>query len=142
MEETMLEFTSMVIVPYAADQRQKLELPATHAALVIFDVFASHCYKSVLDKLKEHNIHQVFIPAGCTSELQPLDLVVNDQFKGKMKALFSEWYAAEVQSTLSDNVSLANVKVDLRASTVKPLHTRWLINAISELSGASCMKFN
>ena len=136
----MLDFIDKVTVPYAADQRQKLKLPVTHPALAIFDVFASHRCKSMLDKLKEHNIHQVFIPSDCTGELQPLDLAVNDQFKSKMKALFSEWYAGEVQAALSDNMSLANVKVDLHASTVKLLHARWLINALSKLFGACCMK--
>ena len=137
----MLQFVDNVVVPYAAQQRQKLKLPASQPALAIFDVFASHGCTSVLDKLKEHNIHQVFIPAGCTGELQPLDLTFNDQFKGKMKALFADWYAAEVEAVLKDGVSHDKVKVDLKASAAKPRHARWLITAMSELAdAAACVK--
>ena len=136
-KETMLEFIDKVIVSYAADQRQKLKLPATHPAL-----FASHRYKSVcwtswssttFTRYSYLLVVQVnfsrWIWQSTTSE-----------FKSKRKDLFSEWYAAEVQCALSDDVSHATVKVDLRASTIKPLHARWLITAISELSGASCLK--
>lgn len=56
-----------------------------NAALAIFDVFTAHCCSSVRTKLQTHNIHQVFIPAGCTGELQPLDVGVNQEFKQLMK---------------------------------------------------------
>ena len=42
----------------------------------------------------------MFIPAGCTGELQPLDLTVNSLFKAAMKAHFSHWYSAEVNEAL------------------------------------------
>ena len=59
------------------------------------------------------------MPAGCTGELQLLDLSVNEGFKAAMKCSFSRWYADEVRQAL---VSLDNLKVDLRASLIKPLH--------------------
>ena len=73
------------------------------------------------------------MPAGCTGELQPLDLSVNEEFKAAMKSSFSRWYADEVRQALDQGVSLDNLKVDLRASLIKPLHANWLMLAMSTL---------
>ena len=75
----------------------------------------------------------MFIPAGCTGGIQPLDLTVNSLFKACMKAHFSRWYSTEVKEALEQGQEIANVKVDLRASIVKPLHGNWLMMAFSFL---------
>ena len=96
-------------------------------------IFAEHHCDSVLQKLRANHIHQVFFPASCTGELQPLDLSVNDEFKALMKDSFSRWYAHEIKEALDQGESLDNMKVDLIASIVKSLHGNWLITAISTL---------
>ena len=135
----MLEFIDKVIVPYVDQMREKLELADDHCALAIFNVFRSHRCDSVLKKLREHSIHQVFVPAGCTGELQPLDVSVNKEFKAVMKSNFFRWYAGEVKEALDQGVALQDVKVDLRASLIKPLHANWLMLAMSALQDKSDM---
>ena len=88
---------------------------------------------TLLEKLRENHIHQVFIPAGCTGELQPLDVSVNEQFKASMKAHFARWYSNEVKESLDQGLEVANIRIDLRASVLTPLHGNWLITAISSL---------
>ena len=88
-ETTMLEFIATVLVPFMVKQREKLQLPLDQAGLAIFDVFAAHRTDAVLKKLEECNIKQVFIPGGCTGELQPLDVAVNGCFKMEMKKFFT-----------------------------------------------------
>ena len=46
----------------------------------------------VLEKLRIENVEVVFIPANCTSELQPLDLSVNKPMKDHLKTKFTQWY--------------------------------------------------
>lgn len=133
-ETTMVEYLEEIIIPYVTETRKKLELADDHPALAIFDVFAAHRCSSVLAKLQSHNIHQVFVPAGCTGELQPLDVGVNQDFKQLMKNSFSRWYAEEVREALDHGVAISDVRVDLRASVVKPLHANWLISTITTLS--------
>ena len=129
----MLEFIDKVIVPYVTQTREKLQLASDQPALTLFDIFKAHSCESVLEKLCQHHIYQVFIPAGFTGELQPLNLTVNSLFKASMKAHFSCWYSTEVKEALEQEQDIANVKVDLQASTVKPLHGNWLIMAFSFL---------
>ena len=132
-EKTMLEYVDQVLVPCVSQTRQELELADDHPALAIFDVFRAHRCESFLKKLCTHNKHQVFVPAGCTGELQPLDLSVNEEFKAAMKSSFSRWYADEVKQALDQGVSLDNLKVDLRANLIKPLHANWFMLAMSTL---------
>ena len=113
--------------------REKLQLASDQPALALFDVFKAHHCESVLEKLRQHHIHQVFIPAGCTEELQPLNLTVNSLFKASMKAHFYHWYSTEVKEALEQGQEIANVKVDLRTSIVKPLLGNWLMMAFSFL---------
>ena len=132
-EVTMLTYLDNVVIPYFAEARRDLELADDHVALAIFDVFAAHRCDSVLKKLRDNIIHQVYIPACCTGELQPLDLSVNDEFKAIMKDNFSRWYAHEVQEALDSGKQLDEISIDLKASMIKSLHANWLITAITVL---------
>ena len=106
-------------------------------ALAIFDVFQAHRCDSVLGKLHHHHIYQVFVPAGCTRELQPLNVSVNEEFKAAIKANFSRWYANEVKEELDQGINIQDLKVDLKASVVKPLHANWLMMSLSSLKSKS-----
>lgn len=139
-ERTMLDFLDHVIIPYVAATRSKHGLADDHPALAVFDVFAAHRCSSVLKKLQDNHIHQVFVPAGCTGELQPLDVSVNEEFKSLLKESFSRWYACEVQQSLDQGIALENIKIDLKASLLKPLHANWLINSIYTLSRSNALK--
>ena len=85
----MIRYIEEVIAPYVRVVRESLGLSENHPALAVFDVFAAHRSQSVLDSLKTHHIKYVFVPAGCTGELQPLDLTFNDPFKREMKDCFT-----------------------------------------------------
>ena len=127
-EDTMLQYIDNVVIPYFSAARTELELPDDQVCLAIFDVFAAHRCTTVLQKLSAHHIHQVFVPASCTGELQPLDLSVNDEFKALMKDNFSRWYADEIKSALDKGESLDTVKIDLKASLIKPLHGNCMVD--------------
>ena len=76
------------------------------------------------EKLDAHNIHLIFVPAGCTADLQLLDVSFNDFYKREMKSKFIHWYVNEVSGLSDEDLS---TPVDLRSSLVKPLHAHWLI---------------
>ena len=132
-EATMLQFIDNIIVPYISAMRRDFELADDHVALAIFDVFAAQRCDSVLKKLRENHIRQVFVPATCTGELQPLDLSTNSDFKQIMKDSFTRWYANEVKQALDNREAIQDIKIDMRASVIKPPHANWLINAITIL---------
>ena len=82
----------------------------------------------------EHNILLTFVPASCTGELQPLDLSGNGAFKQALKSHFITWYADQVPDEDDE------IQVDLRLSTLKPLHAGWVIEAWNQVrDNAECL---
>ena len=85
------------------------------------------------ERRREGGRRAVFIPAGCTGELQPLDISVNDIFKKGLKSCFSEWYVSQVSTALSAGVRVEGVSVDLHISVIKLIHANWLMNVLTKL---------
>ncbi len=129
----MIEYVDQIILPYVQDVRTSLELSPNFPAVVIFDVFAAHRCQSLLNCLLSNNIKYIFVPAGCTGELQPLDVTVNDFFKKKQRSCFSSWYAKKVKEELEAGVDIQEMKIDLQISLLKPIHANWLMDVILKL---------
>ncbi|XP_041356072.1 unconventional myosin-Vb-like [Gigantopelta aegis] len=130
-EQPMLDYVDNVLVPYAKRVKKELRLPARQKSLAIFDVFAAHSCQSFLDLLQKRFFEVRFVPAGCTGELQPMDLSVNAEFKLAIKEKFTKWYADIVAKNIKENT---NKPVDLRISLIKPFHARWIVACIVKLS--------
>lgn len=133
-ESTMLHFIDSIIIPYFVNARRELKLKDDQKGLVIFDVFKAHRCESVFQKLRENNIEFIFTPASCTSELQPLDADggINDAFKKLMKEEFSIWYGEQVVKEFQNQCE-TRTPVDLRLTTLKPLHSRWMLSSFEKL---------
>uniref|UniRef100_A0A1X7U1C7 DDE-1 domain-containing protein n=1 Tax=Amphimedon queenslandica TaxID=400682 RepID=A0A1X7U1C7_AMPQE len=106
----MIEYLDTVLIHYVVENRQEMELADDHPALALFDVFAAHHSNEVLSKLRASNIHQIFVPASCTRELQPLDIGINGDFKQLMKASFSRWHSDDVRAAMDEGQSVSNIK--------------------------------
>ena len=74
----------------------------------------------------------MFIPAGCTNKLQPLDVGVNDRLKNLMKNSFTRWYANEVEEAMDHGICMSEIKIDLKASLMKLLNANWIIILLSQ----------
>jgi hypothetical protein len=135
--ETMMEYAENILIPYCEKKKEQLKLKPSQKALAIFDVFAAHRVDEFLDKLKGNNILVIFIPAGCTGDLQPLDVAVNDDFKRDLKGQFINWYSHEVEQALKNGDDIEQVNVDLSTSRIKPKHARWLIHVHNQLATKS-----
>ena len=135
-EDSMLRYVDNIIVPYVNEVRENLALHRIkQKAIVLFDVFAAHRTDSLKEKLSKHNIQPLFIPAACTDKLQPLDVAVNYDYKELVKSNFHEWYSAQVVEGLEKSESGDDhVNVDLKTSTLKPLHANWLIATHAKMS--------
>ena len=133
-KETMLEYIHTILVPYMEKQREEHNLPGDAVGLCIFDVFAAHRCEEFLKELEANHMKYIFVPAGCTGQLQPLDVAVNDPFKKTLKKLFSSWYANQIKEQLDSGKTIENAKVDLRTSSLKAVHFQWLKENIAWLS--------
>ena len=121
----MLEYVDSILVPYLTKTRIQQDLSEEQVSLLICDVFAAHRCESFLDKLEANHIKVVYIPAGCTGELQPLDISVNQVYKVELKR---HWYAGEIEKGLREGKEVEDVKVDFRLSAIKPIRAKWLMD--------------
>ncbi|CAI7887588.1 unnamed protein product [Closterium sp. NIES-53] len=63
--------------------------------ILVLDSYREHLTDAVKAKFGELNIVPAVIPAGCTSEIQPLDVMVNRSFKAAVRQLYQEWFESE-----------------------------------------------
>ena len=92
---------------------------------------------SVRASLKRNNIELIYIPPNCTDQLQPLDQLVNKEFKDILKKEFHQWYTDCIIENMSDeNGDRDEIvsSIDLRLSYLKSIHAAWLVRTIDELS--------
>ena len=71
-------------------------------------------------------IKMIFIPANCTSVCQPADVIINKSLKHLIRQLFLKYVAEVVAKQLAAGVAPADVKVDLRMTTLKRQLATWL----------------
>ena len=79
------------------------------------------------------NTEHVYVPAGCTGELQPMDLSVNGDFKAALKNEFTEYYADQVAKHCEHGQLDTNFHVDLKLTTLKPIHARWIVKVFDNI---------
>ena len=68
-----------------------MKLNKDEMKMLILDKCTSHIKPSVIKAAKEDHNFIDFIPAGCTSLVQPLDLMINKPFKDGIRAMYERW---------------------------------------------------
>ena len=74
-------YTTKIILPCLAETKNKLKLPSSHPALLLFDSFKRQCTENLLKLLDTKIINVVLIPPNCNDRLQPLDISDNKTAK-------------------------------------------------------------
>ena len=135
--ETMHQYLKNILLPHIKDVRSSLGLP-DQKAILILDVFAPHRDETFRDALKAANIKVIYVPAGSTADLQPLDAdgSVNSVMKQKMANEYSSHCKTEILRHIADNggsTDCNGFRPDTTISRLKPLHAQWIKKAISNL---------
>ena len=126
-EDTMERYLENIIVPYVMKKREELKLAKDFPALMIFDCFKGQVTEGFLEKLEQHNLHHVIVPANCTDRLQPLDVSVNKAVKDHLKKQFQLWYSEHINEQLDQGTTVESLTpVDMRMNIMKPLELNGL----------------
>ena len=117
-----------IVFPFINKKRESLSLSKDAKALLIFDAFKGQTTPAINDLLKDNNCTAQHVPNNHTNLFQPLDISVNKSAKSFISDKYQEWYASEVTSQLGKGIDSYNVKVDVKLTTLKPIHARWIID--------------
>jgi len=129
--DLFFEYITRVVVKDVDDVKAKQSLPPEQRALLILDVWTGHT--AISDKLKELGFVIAWVPAGCTDELQPLDVSVNGHIKRVLRDEFACWYRGQIAPFLAEDKIPV---VDMTLTRLKPIHLRWLETAINAITPA------
>jgi len=69
-------------------------------ALLVMDTFSAHMTDNVKDAFKKCNSKLLFIPGGCTSVLQPLDIGINKPFKSYIRQSWCNYMIEETDKSM------------------------------------------
>ena len=133
-----------IIIPYVQEERKSLNLAVDHPALLIMDVFKGQMTNPVKEILKKNHIILQKVPANLTYLFQPLDVQggPNGYAKRYMKDKFTIWYSDKVQRQMDAGKALELIDIDLKLSTLKPLHAKWLLELFNHMTSAEGKKVN
>ena len=119
-----------VINPYITKTKKELGPPDTQKALLVCDAFTAQSADKVMHVLTRLNIKVVPVPRNITHLLQPLDLTTNVSLKKMEKRGFSDYFTFTVTKVLEKelNRDVATIEVDLKLSTLTPIHAMVLMD--------------
>lgn len=105
--------------------------PKTTHWLILWDVYAIHKNKAMRERLEKKypTLKFLFVPANCTSVLQPLDISFNSHFKKVIKTHAAAWMSEVVKRQLDSGKSIEDVKLPLHKSHIAPQLCTWLLRA-------------
>ena len=76
----------------------------------------------------KNNCELVIVPHNLTNKFQPFDISINQTAKK-----FISQYAGRASAQLSNGTSPGDMKVSLKLSILKPLHTKWIVESYQHL---------
>ena len=84
--------------------------------------------------LRENKVVYEHVPNNMTADFQVLDLTVNKWVKGTIMDKFSKWLEETLRKELDAGRSLDETSIKFKLTTMKPLHARWVIDVLNQLS--------
>ncbi|CAI5994924.1 unnamed protein product [Closterium sp. NIES-65] len=64
-------------------------------AMLVLDSYRGHITQTILQSYRTHSITPAVTPAGCMSQIQPLDFSINRCFKAGVRARYARWFMRE-----------------------------------------------
>ncbi|KAL3701234.1 hypothetical protein R1sor_019256 [Riccia sorocarpa] len=132
---TFRDFVEFVLVPWLKATCESLHRnPDTQKMVWLVDVYSIHISKEFRDwlALKYPNICLLFVPANCTSKLQPADVILMRPFKCGIQR---QWEMAvdEITGQMQNGISPETATLPNQVGPLRNLLCGWLYQAYNEL---------
>jgi hypothetical protein len=134
---TMQQWVQHVLLPHAELCIQRHGLRADASIILLLDVWSVHTSEEFRMWLRKQQprIHLVYVPANCTSKLQPADVALQRPFKSHIRNEFNAWAAGKLKAQIAAGPdSVLGLTEDFRMNVIKPLVLRWCVDSWQRLN--------
>jgi hypothetical protein len=128
--QTCKDFVIHILEPYRQKQAKEMGLEKDAKLIWLLDCWSVHMSKDFTSWVKEKypQILLIFVPANCTSVLQPANVIIQRPFKHSFKLQFDTYTSQDIGHQLEEK-DLKDVKLDTKMTVLKPLLCSWLYQA-------------
>ena len=123
-ERVMLYWIENILRPYIADMPNIPENPIR--PVLMLDRYSCHLMDTVKTQIADLGIDVLYVPGGCTSLAQPLDVGINKPFKDRIRAKWNVWM--EHQTEMHGE--------DYQPKVPRWLVARWIVKATRDINEA------
>lgn len=116
--------TEALLLKWVNQIWNKVQFPPNSKPLLLLDQCSSHKKASIPPSLGKDTTLD-FIPAGCTSLVQPLDLSINKPFKDSLKKSFEEWLHNQGSKETNTTTKKKNLKAPSSALLLTWINKAW-----------------
>jgi hypothetical protein len=104
--------------------------------VITWDVYTSHRDSKLLAalQLKYPMLIILFVPASCTSHLQPLDVGFNFDFKAIITMMACAWLSQQVTKQLNDGVKADEITVPYKKTELVAQFCSWVATACHKMN--------
>lgn len=134
--ETMKQWVQVVLLPYAERCIRQFELRADASIILLLDVWSVHTSEELRLWLRQKHprIHLVYVPANCTSKLQPADVALQRPFKAHIRNAFNAWAASKLKEQIAAGQECVRGLTDeFKMAVIKPLILQWCVESWQRL---------
>ncbi|KAL3678434.1 hypothetical protein R1sor_021390 [Riccia sorocarpa] len=135
-QATIRDFVTFVLKPWITSTCADLQLnPNTQKAIWVIDAYSVHVAEEFRSWMREKhsNILLLFIPALCTSKLQPADTILMRPFKAGIQRKFSFWAVEEIKKQMEQGMSTSAATLDTSIVPLRNNFCDWLFSVYSEM---------
>jgi hypothetical protein len=133
---TMQDLVNDIIAPYFAKMKIDLGLPSSQMSIWNIDCWSVHKSKEFLTWMKKHHPHVtvLFVPGGCTSLWQPLDVGIQRLLKLSIKRSAHRDLVDEASAQIKAGRVAHEIKIDTTLPTLRDRSIGWIVQAIHDIS--------
>ena len=123
--EKLVSLVAKIIFPYLKVKKEELGYPKEQYSLILMYTFKDQDNAEIKELSSKNDSELVIVPHNLTIKLQPLDITTKQIVFIFNK--FNTWYGDRASNQLKLAVAPVNVKLSLKMSHIKPLHTLWIV---------------
>jgi hypothetical protein len=139
---TMHQLVDDIIAPYFEATKTKLGLPSSQVSIWKIDCWSVHKSKEFRAWMKENHPHIIilFVPGGCTSVWQPLDVGIQRLLKLSIKRSAHRDIVDEALGQIQAGKPTSEIRLDTTIGVLRDRSVGWIVQAVHDVNDPAIIR--